>query len=205
MQSAIVEQIALDLVIADVVRDSSVTSVAICTLEPVLLPKLPILRAGAVSVNAAGGVLEYDDRQAVQWVFYPAIDQDAVTLELEGEVLALASFAERQRVECTLPETRVTRWVACESLMVVEWETDLQFASKELLAIDGAAVDGDAEGQPLGFYNMGVSDGQSGLVLTIGFQRPSHDQVSIILTTAHLQGESVDVYEETTIPTRGDP
>lgn len=167
------------------VRDSSMTMVAVCGRHHVALYE------GEVKLPAGGGMLYDTDGGDVQYGIFPATSATEIqVVDEHGSDAALLRFPPTGEHQCPIPSRPPITVVACDSLVVVEWNVG-QHDVVPSGVVQGMALDPHAEPAELGFFLWGVQERGNDTVVLFGFWKPSKTRVDLAIDVSSREDASV--------------
>ncbi len=178
-----------DLEATTAVRDGSMTLVSYCSGVAGVMADVGPLTDDGAPVWPIGGAIRTVGSTSAQDLIYPATVSTHLMLGSSRSGNDTLSFARAPLPEpCGEPGPGAITWVACGSILVVDWQTDW-LTSVPLTEVDGHVLDTD--GADLGFYVIATRAGSSGVVVRLGFQRPAGALVSLQMEAATSNGQRV--------------
>jgi hypothetical protein len=174
-----------------IARDGSLTLLGLCTAGGGPPTDVPTLQDGERVLRPAGGALQTIDDKTTAFLIYPPTEGRQLSI-LRDTPIATAEFPDVSAAACLYKNSEQIDWLACGSIDVIAIHTRLPFKATQFRAFNASILDGSDEGAQLGFYQFGAIDGEDGLITTVGFQRPTHHDISIQLREAIMLDGSVN-------------
>jgi hypothetical protein len=163
------------------------TLVGLCVADENLNQEPVVLIDGQRSLSPVGGVVKTGSRGVVMYYLYPATTSVSLDVRLNGTDAGTLTFDGRQEWRsCPLLATGDYTFIACQSLMVVEWASPLRVSADDVALLDVQVS--DEGGSLLGFYLEGLRNGARGLVVKFGFRPPTGNRVIVRAVNAYLKG-----------------
>lgn len=134
-----------------------------------------------------GGVLVIGpERDTNFFIFPPTVDR-RLDVVAQDEVIGTLEFQDFTADRCEWTDSDVARWIACEAIANIEWDTGLGIASRDVTSVEATVTEDGNDQALLGFYYFGSSDG-AGLRVNFGFQKPKSPSVHVSIKKLRVDG-----------------
>jgi hypothetical protein len=143
-----------------------------------------MLLHGAAEVPPFGGVfVQQREIEVLNYAYYPPTRGRQFSLSLDGSMVGSITFSRFNEIDCNLRARDPFRVLACGALVLIEWESGVPLSADEAGPVDVSVMERGST-TDLGFYFLGFGNGDHGLSIRFGFQRPSASELRIELNSA---------------------
>jgi hypothetical protein len=170
-------------------RDVSVTALGIC-LHTAGFPSPPVtLRQNGHVLRQIGGKLTTEGGQTFQLAYFPPTFSIELEALRKNETIAQIVFQDIPLAHCSGLATEPFRLIACGTLVLLRWRTEVHQSAASIDLIDVETWDADTR-EPLGFFFLRKADGTGGLIIDFGILPPSSKRVRVKLVSLYPKDDA---------------